>query len=267
MCDLRSSLVRHRHNGGVSEHYRRQRGFDLRLDWGLTGLRALLPELATVVIVDVLRFTTAVESAVTAGCTVFPYRWRDSSAAAFAVEAGAVLADPTADHGPSLSPVAMSTQAEGASIVLPSPNGATCAAEAADSGCVVVAGCLRNAAAVAETLATAPRPIGVIAAGELRDDGSLRPAIEDHLGAGAILAGLAGDHSPEAETAAAMWRALGQDAHRLLTDCYSGRSLARRGFSRDVTWAGAVDVSTTVPQLIDRRFQKHSLPLPVSDLP
>ncbi len=252
----------------VSEQYRRQRGFELRLDWGLTGLRALLPELATVVIVDVLRFTTAVESAVTAGCTVFPYRWRDTSAAAYAVEVGAVLADPTADSGPSLSPVAMSTQPEGASIVLPSPNGATCAAEAADTGRVVVAGCLRNAAAVAETLATAPRPIGVIAAGELRDDGSLRPAIEDHLGAGAILARLAGSGAPEAETAAAMWRAVGRhDTARLLTDCYSGRSLARRGFGADVTWAGAVDVSTTVPQLINGRFQRHSLPLPASDSP
>jgi 2-phosphosulfolactate phosphatase len=75
----------------VLEHYRRQRGFDIRLEWGLTGLRTLLPELATVVIVDVLRFTTAVESAVTAGCTVFPYRWQDPSAAAFAAAKGAVL--------------------------------------------------------------------------------------------------------------------------------------------------------------------------------
>jgi 2-phosphosulfolactate phosphatase len=239
----------------VLEHYRRQRGFDIRLEWGLTGLRTLLPELATVVIVDVLRFTTAVESAVTAGCTVFPYRWQDPSAAAFAAAKGAVLADSSDRAGPSLSPVAMSAQPQGSSIVLPSPNGGSCAAEAAETGRLVVAGCLRNAAAVADALAAAPRPIGVIAAGETRDDGSLRPAIEDHLGAGAILALLAGERSPEAETAAAMWRAIGDDANRLLADCYSGRSLAQRGCGPDVTWAGAVNVSTALPQLIDGRFQ------------
>jgi 2-phosphosulfolactate phosphatase len=218
-------------------------------------MRTLLPDVRTVVVIDVLRFTTAVDAAVAAGCTVFPYRWKDASAAAYADSVGAVLAEPGAERGPSLSPVSMSSQPAGISIVLPSPNGATCVAEAAQTGCVVVAACLRNAAAVADSLASAPRPIAVVAAGEQRPDGSLRPAIEDHLGAGAVLAGLSAGHSPEAEAAAALWRSVGADAARLLADCYSGRELAERGFGADVAYAAATDVSGLAPRLIDGAFR------------
>ena len=48
----------------------------------------------------------------------------------------------------------------------------------------MIAGGLRNAAAVAAAAARAGDVVGVIAAGERWPDGSLRPAIEDLLGAG-----------------------------------------------------------------------------------
>ena len=99
-------------------------------------------------VVDVLRFTTAVEAAVTRGLAVYPYRWRDASAAAFADSVQARLADEHDPVGPSLSPSSMAGLAPGASVVLPSPNGSTCAILAAEAGARVVAGCLRNAAAV-----------------------------------------------------------------------------------------------------------------------
>ncbi|MEZ5272087.1 MAG: hypothetical protein R2694_07240 [Ilumatobacteraceae bacterium] len=59
----------------------RQDGFAYRFDWGPDGLAALAPHCEVVVIVDVLRFTTAVCCAVESGATVMPYRWKDESAA------------------------------------------------------------------------------------------------------------------------------------------------------------------------------------------
>ena len=58
---------------------------------------------------------------------------------------------------------------------------------AAPSGSLVLAGCLRNARAVAEFAQQAGRTFNVIPSGERWRDGSMRPALEDALGAGAIL--------------------------------------------------------------------------------
>ena len=49
-----------------------QDGFAWRFDWGGDGLRALAPAADAVVLVDVLRFTTAVTVAIEHGCTVAP---------------------------------------------------------------------------------------------------------------------------------------------------------------------------------------------------
>ena len=91
-------------------------------------------------------------------------------------------------------------------LVLPSPNGSAIAAAAPG---VTVAASLRNASAVAEWLSERFRgdvePVSVIAAGERWPDGSLRPALEDLLGAGAVLSALVArtgvSESPEAAAA------------------------------------------------------------------
>src|SRR5438477_4167664 len=93
----------------------------------------------------------------------------------------------------------------GEAVVLPSPNGSTCAALAVESGATVVAGCIRNARAVGEQLRNENGPISVIPCGERWPDGSLRPSVEDFLGAGAILSHLGGSASPEARAAIAAW--------------------------------------------------------------
>ena len=59
-----------------------QDGFAYRLAWGPDGLAALAPHVAVVVVVDTLRFTSAVSAAVEAGATVVPARWADEQAAA-----------------------------------------------------------------------------------------------------------------------------------------------------------------------------------------
>ena len=53
----------------------------MRFQWGPVAAAALSDGVC--VVVDVLRFTTAVEAAVSRGAVVYPYRWRDATAAAF----------------------------------------------------------------------------------------------------------------------------------------------------------------------------------------
>src|SRR6187455_126642 len=78
--------------GYRSDGFGAQEGYAYRFDWGPNGLRTLAPHADVVVIVDVLRFTSAVSAAVESGATVFPYRWADEQAPVFAAEHRAVLA-------------------------------------------------------------------------------------------------------------------------------------------------------------------------------
>jgi 2-phosphosulfolactate phosphatase len=52
--------------------------FSVRLGWGGEDLAVLAPVSDTIVIVDVLRFTTAVTVAAARGAQVLPFRWRDA---------------------------------------------------------------------------------------------------------------------------------------------------------------------------------------------
>jgi 2-phosphosulfolactate phosphatase len=147
--------------------------------------------------------------------------------------------------------------------VLPSPNGSTIAAALRDAGAAVMIGCLRNATAAADRLAPEldrGRSVVVVAAGERWDrDGSLRPALEDHLGAGAVLSALArlgylAAMSPEACAALAVFRAAESHLYGWMTQCVSGRELIDRGFGSDVEVAADLDASSTVPVLTGAWF-------------
>ncbi len=233
-----------------------QHGFDVRLEWGQAGVRLLAPLVDVVVIVDVLSFTTAVSVAVEQGATVFPHRFRDDTADQRAKRLGAVLAQSRRDGpGPSLSPSSLAMLAPGDRLVLPSPNGATCTVLAAEATATVVAGCLRNASAVARFVRDRGGTVAVIAAGEQWPDGTLRPGVEDLLGAGAIIAALTtGSASPEARLAAAAFERLRHGLASALADCASGREILDRGFARDVELAAELDVTALVPVLRDGAF-------------
>jgi 2-phosphosulfolactate phosphatase len=238
-----------------------QSGFELRFDWGPRGVEAIGREARAIIIVDILRFTTTVVAAVERGAIIYPYRWRDASAAAFADSIGATLAvrrqEATMEHPYSLSPLSMASANAGTKIVLPSPNGAEVSLAAAKSAASVFAGCLRNARAVAAAARAVGTPIGIIAAGERwRNDGSLRPSFEDMIGAGAIIDALEGMKiSPEASAARAVFRSVRDNLERQLLDCVSGRELAGKGFSDDVIWASQLNVSEVAPVLREGAYQ------------
>ena len=231
-----------------------QAEFDLRCDWALAGLQALAPGSHSVIIVDVLSFGTAVDIAVANGAVVLPYRWKEKSAAEFAREKGALLAAARSAAGAySLSPASLLSIPAGTALVLPSPNGSALSFDHAGGG-PVFAACLRNAPAVARRAASLGRRIAVIPAGERWTDGSLRPCLEDYLGAGAVLAELQGTKSPESEMAVAAFERFRGSLGQAVAGCSSGRELVERGFERDLELAAAYAASEAVPLLRGDRF-------------
>lgn len=227
-------------------------------EWGMAGVEALRARVSVLVVVDVLSFSTAVDIAVSRGAAVLPFPYGDRAAAQDAANrAGAVLAQPRRAGGGqlSLSPASLLRIAPGTRLVLPSPHGARLSL--ACGGTPVVAGCLRNAAAVARAALglAGGGAVGVIPAGERWPDGSLRPAIEDWLGAGAVIHHLAAPCSAEAELACGAFRAAGNGVARLVRSSVSGCELANRGFSGDVDLSVQQDVSRCVPLLAGNAFR------------
>ncbi|MER6126519.1 2-phosphosulfolactate phosphatase [Streptomyces sp. NPDC001795] len=247
-----------------------QSGSGVRFEWGPAGASRLAMEAACLVIVDVLSFTTAVSVAVERGIRVLPFWWPGApateaersgaakAAAVYARQSGARLATHRRAVTPatpwSLSPAHLRASPFVARLVLPSPNGAAIAATA-PPGVRVIAACLRNISAVGSWLTsrgygTPERPLAVIAAGEQRPDGSLRPALEDLLGAGTLISELrvqgAGPLSTEATAAKATYEGTADLAHAVATSA-SGRQLAAMGFVEDVAIATEEDTCALVP--------------------
>ncbi|MGW5516855.1 2-phosphosulfolactate phosphatase [Nocardia africana] len=236
----------------------RQQGYRIRLEWGREGVEQLGPECGALIIVDVLSFSTSVDIAVSRGGRVLPLPLRraDPRAALEAERAGAVPAAAKHDSGWSLSPSSLLELPAGTLLALPSPNGATLSALAAQYDSTVFAGSLRNADAVAQAAiaAAGDRLVGIIAAGERWGivDGPLRPSLEDHLGAGAISAALLAHEdagSPEARLAALGFRSAASELPGLLAEAISGRELTDIGFAHDVHLAAQWNASTTAPVL------------------
>ena len=241
----------HRAEGVVPAHV--QEGFDVRCEWGLSGIAALAPASDVVVVVDVLSFTTCVEVATASGAVVLPYRFKDDTASDFAVRSDALLASSRDGRGYSLSPASLVGIPAGTRLVLPSPNGATISLAVA--GTRTIAGCLRNATAVARAAARSGARIAVIPCGERWPDGSLRPSLEDWLGAGAVIAALDGSKSPEATSAERMFTAVASEVKKLVRSCASAREIIDRGFPADVELAVDFDCSDVVPVLENGQYR------------
>ena len=221
-------------------------------EWGLSGVEAVFDRADAFVVVDVLSFSTCVDVACSNGALIFPFPIHDRAAARKEAERRqAELAGKRADKAArySLSAPTLQGIPAGTRLVLPSPNGSHISFAA--KGKTIFAGCLRNARAVA---AAAARIVGdgtlaVIPAGERWEDGSLRPAIEDLMGAGAIISELTGSLAPEAAVARDVFRSAQSDLTGRLMGSVSGVELCERGFPQDVAIAASLNVSGCAPIL------------------
>ena len=124
----------------------RQANYDIRCEWGVQGIVALSRVSDVVIIIDVLSFSTCVDIA--RGATVYPCQWKDDRAREFATAVDAELAVARGARHFSLSPASFLDTPSGTRIVLPSPNGASLSLATGDT--ITLAGCLRNASAVAK---------------------------------------------------------------------------------------------------------------------
>jgi 2-phosphosulfolactate phosphatase len=246
--------------------WRRQEGWAVRFEWGVDGLGHVAQGAGAVVVVDVLRFTTAVSVAVGRGAVVLPYVWAAGDAArAYAARHDAELAGRREDGHWSLSPTDLARIPAGTRLVLPSPNGSALAFGAQNDvpDARVLAGCLRNAGAVAAVAGAQPEPVAVVAAGERWRGslGPLRPAVEDLLGAGAVIRALVtagraeSTVSPEGRAAMAAFDVARDDLFTWLRTAASGRQLVEWGWSDDVEAAAVLDAESVAPVLDGPEFR------------
>jgi 2-phosphosulfolactate phosphatase len=242
-------------------------GHRCRLDWGLDGARRAVERGDITVIVDTLSFSSAVATAVQHGAVVYPSAPGAELDALRIRRHGAEVAvsrrDVPAKGRFSLSPPTYVGIAAGTEVIIASPNGGLCGLHGGRAPHLLV-GALNNArataAAVSALLDASGLSVTVVACGERwtppGDDGALRFAIEDYLGAGAILSSLAHARSPDAEVCEAAFAARRGDLERLLWDCASGRELRAMGFGQDVTHAARLDVYDAVPVLRGDRLER-----------
>lgn len=237
-----------------------QAPYRCRLEWGRDGAARAAARGDAVVIVDVLRFSSAVAAATARGAIVYPIAY-EGDAPALAASIGGVAAERGRNHprreGPSLSPRSYAGIAAGTRVVLPSLNGAECSVAAATAP-RVWAGALVTATAVADAvdawLSGSGGSVSIVACGErwaeAGADGALRFAVEDYLGAGAILARLAHDCSPEAGVCRAAYAGSEARVRTLLHDCASGRELRAMGLDEDIGDCARIDAFDVAPLLL-----------------
>lgn len=246
----------------------RQHDSAIRCAWGRTGLDALAAGSDAIVIVDVLSFSTSVALAVARSAIVFPCDpAEDAAALATRHRAWRAGDNPGGYH---LAPHSLESVEVGCRLLLPSPNGSALSRRTGDTPTLV--GCLRNARAVAEAAAALGPRISVIAAGERWSDGTIRFALEDWWGAGAICSHLPGQPSAEAIAAIEAFEAVRGALRPRLGACVSGREKHSRGQARDVELAAMLDVSDCVPRLSGGAYRASEgipghRPAQASDLP
>lgn len=221
-------------------------------EWGKNGLLSLADKVDVLIIVDVLSFSTCVDIAVGRGAIVYPYVFKDERAAVYADELKAELAHKRGESKYSLSPGSLLDIPDKTKLVLPSPNGSELSTLV--NGVPIFTACLRNAKAVANQASVIGDSIGVVAAGERWSDNSIRFAIEDMLGAGAVIYCLNNELSIDAKAAKIVFESNADTIESVLLQSVSGQELIGRGYKGDVSIAAKVNVSDVAPRLIKGAF-------------
>jgi 2-phosphosulfolactate phosphatase len=239
----------------------------VQLAWGRRGAQAAADRKDILVVVDTLRFSTTAVTAVHHGAVIYPCSVDEARVTALAQRVdGEVALHQHAVSTPSsrfsLSPRSYVGVEPGTRVVLPSPNGSTCCQYGPRTPWLFV-GALVNAHAVARAvshlLTIQQLNVTVLACGERwrlpAEEGVLRFALEDYLGAGAVLSALPFSQTVEAQACGATFRALHEHLEALLWECESGQELRTKGLGDDVRHAAQLNVYDTAPVLYGERLE------------
>lgn len=252
----------HEYDGGMPR---------VRLAWGRRGAQVAAERGDILVIVDTLRFSTAAATAVHHGALIYPCPSDEALSAALAERVGGEVARHSVSPNPhssvatrfSLSPRSYLGIEPGTRVVLPSPNGSTCCRYGAQATALFV-GALVNAQAVAGAvshLLSANNQLNatLLACGERwrvpDEEGVLRFALEDYLGAGAVLSMLPFTQTAEAQTCGTTFQAMRDRLEAVLWESESGQELRAKGLGEDVRFAAQLSIYATAPVLRDERLE------------
>ncbi|UCF70481.1 MAG: 2-phosphosulfolactate phosphatase [candidate division WOR-3 bacterium] len=246
----------------------------VKLDWNIEGVGNALKNRDIVVIVDTLRFSSAVVTAVAHGFTIYPVA--DQKAGRdLARSVGAYQAGKPGKAKYTISPHSFlrAGKDDVRKVVLFSPNGATCAASVKDEDLVYI-GCMLNARAVGlhvSALAdTIDRNVTLIAAGEQRaiDTGERVVydkmaahnvfAIEDYLACGAIITNTELEKNAEAKFCELAYRSAKREIKGLMLGGFSGRYLVQHNMREDVDFAAKLNVYDVIPVVRNGRIEALS---------
>lgn len=233
---------------------------EARLEWGIKGVAAAMRRGDVIIIVDVIRFTSAVVSAASKGHEVVPMP-TDAEARDFAKENGL----PHFDGMGALCPKNFFGIAS-KRIVLPSPNGATLSYNASGNGGAFIASYLNATAAAEEAYESAARAgknLSFIASGEVGDErrvwlpeweralagGNELFCVEDFMCAGLVASKIAAEKSPELLSAEMEFQKNAGRLRRTLEESASGIEVMLAGHHEDVTAYSHVDAYRVAPRL------------------
>ena len=231
--------------------------YDIRCEWGIRGIEKYFSQTDVFIIVDVLSFSTVVDIACSNGALVYPFQWKDDRLLHYAESKNAIPASSMRSKTEfSLSPYSLKDIPSGTRFVLPSPNGSTLSLSTGNV--LTLCGCLRNFRLVAEYAMKNGNRITVIPAGEKWEDGSIRFAVEDWIGAGAVISQLKGNLTPEAALAKESFTSSENGIKEVILNSVSGRELVEKGFEEDVHLASELNLSECVPILKDGYYSAYN---------
>lgn len=243
----------------------------VRLAWGRRGAQEAAERGDMLVVIDTLRFSTAASTAVHHGALIYPCALDDAVFNELAQRVGGEVAlgwrKSSTSTRYTLSPRSYLEIEPGTRVVLPSPNGSTCCQYGSSTPALFV-GALINARAVAQAvsqlLLAGDLNVTVLACGERwrtpAEEGVLRFALEDYLGAGAILSALPFLQTVEAQACVASFTALHDQLEAVLWDCESGVELRAIGLGEDVRHAAQLNIYDTAPVLRGERLEVYRAP-------
>jgi 2-phosphosulfolactate phosphatase len=226
--------------------------------WGPAGIEEALANHDLIVVVDVLRFSSTVTTAVANGFTIVPSTDL-KKAELLSGETGWAVSGRTGTAQYSLSPLDYVNPKHTDEVILVSPNGAACMQMISEEETGFI-GCFLNARTVGRVLNTLSqkrrRNVAVIAAGEVKEGQSedlhqRRFALEDYLGCGLILSELRLALSPEATLCMRAYEASKMDYVELVRNCESGRYLIERGQDYDISHCVQRSIYEIVPVIHD----------------